>query len=170
MELKRSIVRRRRPTSCGRASSFATTRRSTSSCAEGWFKGVATLQMRSFDVFDGPKKTLDAWVLELAQPYHPLHAPTVCSAPAVRVHQSGGHGRVSSVTMVLQGRRPLPWLLVRAPAPWQARRTRAWRARGVVRARSSWHSFCDCCEERNFESMGGPWRPRLGFFGLLASV
>ena len=26
------------------------------------------------------------------------------------------------------------------------------------------------CEEHNFESTGGLWRPRLGFFGLLASV
>ena len=108
-----------------RAPVFTTASSSQSSCAEGWFKGVATLQLRSFDVFDDPQKAFDAWVLELAQPSHSLHAPTVCSAPVTRVPQSGGHGRISSVTMVLQWRRPLPWLLVHASAPWQTRRTRA---------------------------------------------
>ena len=30
--------------------------------------------------------------------------------------------------------------------------------------------FCVHCEERNFESTGGPWRPRLRVFVVLASV
>ena len=101
--LKGCFVRRRRPTSCGRALSFATTRRSPSSCAEGLVEGVATLRLRSFDVFDAIQKIPGAQAFERAHPAHPFHAPTVCSALVARVPQSAGHGRISSVSVVLQG-------------------------------------------------------------------
>ena len=102
MELSRSFVRRRRPTSCGRASSFATTRRSPSSCAEGLVEGVATLRLRSFDVFDAIQKIPGAQAFERTHPAHPFHAPTVCSALVARVPQSAGHGRILSVSVPLE--------------------------------------------------------------------
>ena len=33
-----------------------------------------------------------------------------------------------------------------------------------------WAMHCMCSLERNFECTGGPWRPRLGSFALLASL
>ena len=129
-------------------------------------------------------RMLRAHTFHIAQPWLPLLTPTMPHAPHVlrtphtlRSMPSSCYCRSllnsataqellcrpshSSVTMVVQWRGPLPRLLVRASAPWQARRTRVWRARGVVRARSSWHSCCDCWEERKFESTSGPWRLKL---------
>ena len=91
---------------------------------EGLVEGVVTLRLRSFDVFDAIKKIPGAQAFERAHPAHPFHAPTVCSALVARVPQSAGHGRISSVSVVLQGHLSLLWHVLRAPVAWQALKTR----------------------------------------------
>ena len=56
------------------------------------------------------------------------------------------------------------------PSKWHARATRGRRARALAVGSSHSTSFCVCCERRVCECTGSPWRPRLGFFALLASL
>ena len=52
----------------------------------------------------------------------------------------------------------------------QALETRERRARALGVGSSHSTSFCECSERRVCECTGGPWRPTLGFFALLASL
>ena len=60
--------------------------------------------------------------------------------------------------------------VVCTPSKREALETRERRARALGVGSSHSTSFCECCERRVCEYTGGPWRPMLGFFALLASL
>ena len=115
-----------------------------------------------------------AQTFERAPPAHHIHVPTVRSTRIDCAAWTAIYVTVSSMYMALQGLSLMHIGHMRMHSAWEAHKSCMERAISVVRSRSPpllvALSYSESNEERNFEYTGGLWRPRLGYFALLASV
>ena len=90
-------------------------------CADGWLKGVASLQMRVFNAIRTAAKAPAAQALKPARPAHPTHPPVDTLDSVCSCHSQQCSRAKLSTGMVLQGLAVCYWPLPSTPAKREAR-------------------------------------------------
>ena len=101
-----------RPAGCSRSLNFVAFCSPPSWCADDWFKGEVSLQMRAFNAICTAVKAHAAQALNPARPAHPTHLPVDTLDSVCSCHSQHWPHATFSMGTVLQGlgRCHRPWL------------------------------------------------------------